>query len=166
MQSNFTDAASEPTLDEWHRIAPHLDEGMDSLGEKDRDVLLLRYFKGQSFREVGASVGTSEDAAKMRVSRATEKLRRFLAKRGIMASTVTIIAVVSSHGVSAAPMGLAMTLASSTARTGAGLGSVSDLAQMTLKTMAWGQFSWIGSFGLVLLFVAGATVIGQQHAAN
>ena len=37
---------------------------------------MLRFFEGRNFKEVGAALGASEDAAKMRVSRALEKLRK------------------------------------------------------------------------------------------
>jgi hypothetical protein len=50
------------------------------LGNQDREAILLRYFQDKSLKEVGRELGTSENAAQMRVSRAIEKLKRFLQK--------------------------------------------------------------------------------------
>ena len=43
----------------------------------------LRYFEGKSAREIAQTLGVSDDAAQKRVSRAVERLREFLAKRGV-----------------------------------------------------------------------------------
>src|SRR6202453_1640096 len=68
----------EPVMPEpaiWEEISPKLDEALNQLDEDDRQALLLRFFSEKSMREVGAMLGVSEDAAKMRVSRALERLR-------------------------------------------------------------------------------------------
>ena len=51
-----------------------MDEALARLGETDRNAILLRYFEQQSLRDVGLSLGLSEEAAKKRVARALEKL--------------------------------------------------------------------------------------------
>ena len=56
---------------------------MSRLGAKDRDALVLRFFENKNCAEVGTALGASEDAAKMRVNRALEKLRKFFTKRGV-----------------------------------------------------------------------------------
>ncbi len=79
MQSILT----EPENETWTRIAPLLDGAMERLGQKDHDAIVLRFFENKNFSEVGMALGASEDAAKMRVNRALEKLRRFFTKRGV-----------------------------------------------------------------------------------
>src|SRR5437762_1713038 len=44
-------------------LVPLLDDALLSLREKDRTALLLRFYEGQSLRNVGAALKTSEDAA-------------------------------------------------------------------------------------------------------
>ena len=94
MQSILTGGsdASSPQMQEetWHQIAPLLDGAMEQLGRKDHDALVLRFFENKNFAEVGAALGASEDAAKMRVNRALEKLRKFFTKRGV-SSTAAIL---------------------------------------------------------------------------
>src|SRR5215471_11533804 len=78
-------AAMQPQYSEnpaWNEIAPLLDEALDELQDGERQVILMRFFEQKSMREVGSRFGISEDAAKMRASRAMEKLRTRLGTRG------------------------------------------------------------------------------------
>jgi RNA polymerase sigma-70 factor (ECF subfamily) len=49
---------------------------MELLDGDDRKVLLLREWDGLSFAEIGAQLGTSENAARMRFQRAMQRLAR------------------------------------------------------------------------------------------
>ncbi len=90
--------------DGWEDVAPFLDEAMAQLGEIDRGVVLLRYFKNRSLREVGRALRISEDTAQKRVSRAVEKLRVFLWKRRRLAvSGIALTSLLSTHAAQLAP---------------------------------------------------------------
>src|SRR5882762_1019993 len=67
---------------EWKQLAPVLDDVIGELDATDRHAIMLRYFERHDLRAVGASLGISDDAAQKRVSRAVEKLRELLARRG------------------------------------------------------------------------------------
>ncbi len=67
----------------WEEIAPQLDTALSELSEPDRDAVLLRYFERKSAREMAQALGTSEEAAQRRVSRAVERLREFFTRRGV-----------------------------------------------------------------------------------
>src|ERR1041385_3371823 len=69
-------------------LVPTLDEALLSLREKDRTVLLLRYYESHSLRDVGAAFGVSEDTARKRVQSALEKLSGFFKRRGFETATV------------------------------------------------------------------------------
>jgi RNA polymerase sigma factor (sigma-70 family) len=73
--------ASESTVD-WERIRPVLDAAMRELGERDREAVLLRFFAGRPFAEIGTTLHLSEDAARMRVRRSLDQLHALLARRG------------------------------------------------------------------------------------
>src|SRR5437016_9675110 len=96
----------------WEHIAPHLDEALGELGEGDRDAVLLRYFERKSAREMAQTLGTSEEAAQKRVSRAVEHLREYFAKRGITVGASGLVVVITANGVQGAPIGLATTISS------------------------------------------------------
>lgn len=63
-----------------------LEEAMGKLTAKDREAIALRFLMGYSLAEVGKSIQVSEDAARMRVQRALEALRRELTNLGLAAS--------------------------------------------------------------------------------
>src|SRR5262245_22131577 len=110
MQSITNESESEP--DAWNQIAPALDAAMAGLSEADHNAIVLRFFDGKSLREVGDAMGASEEAAKKRVNRALEKLRKFFVRRGITLSTVVIAGALSTHSLQAAPGGLAASVVS------------------------------------------------------
>ena len=85
---------SEPTL---QALVPLLDEALLSLREKDRTALLLRFYESHSLREVGSAVGVSEDAARMRVQSALEKLSDFFRRRGVKTATVAATTAALEH---------------------------------------------------------------------
>ncbi len=94
-----------PDID-WPKLRPVLDDAMQELNEPDREAVLLRYFERRAFAEIGRALHVTEDAARMRVDRALEKLRALLARRGV-ASTAAALATVLGSQVAAAPAGLA-----------------------------------------------------------
>ncbi len=100
----------EPTPD-WDAIRPHLDELIDQLDERGRDALVRRFFAGQRFSEIGAALHVSEDAARMRVDRALERLRELLARRGLTSTTAALGTLLAALPTSAAPAGLAVSVA-------------------------------------------------------
>src|SRR5882724_11925735 len=134
MQSTLNEFESEA----WPQIAPVLDDVMMRLGERDRNAIVLRFFENKNLREVGAAIGASEDAAKMRVNRALEKLRKIFGKRGVTFSAAAIAGAVSTNSVQAAPVGLAKTISAVAIAKGAAAGgSTLTLVKGALKIMAW-----------------------------
>ena len=77
----------------YRAFLPLLDDALLSLREKDRTALLLRFFEGQSLREIGASLGVGEDAAQKRVASALDKVASFFQRRGFQTVTVAAITV-------------------------------------------------------------------------
>jgi RNA polymerase sigma factor (sigma-70 family) len=96
----------------WTELAPVLDEAMAELESSDRAALILRFFEDKSLREVGQALGTSDDTAQKRVTRAVDRLRRLLASRGIHAGAAAITAALSANAIQAAPAGLALAIGS------------------------------------------------------
>ena len=96
----------------WEEIAPQLDAALAELSEPDRDAVLLRYFENKPAQEMATILGISAEAAQKRVSRAVERLRENLAKRGLTAGTVGLAGIISANAVQAAPIGLATAISS------------------------------------------------------
>lgn len=98
---------SSPRVDR-EEIEAALDPALNELSPQERFVLVLRFFQKADFRRVGEILGTSEDAAQKRVSRALEKLRDILSARGLSLTIPALSAVLEPV---AAPVGLATKLA-------------------------------------------------------
>ena len=71
---------------DWGRLSPLLDEALSTLPAKDRDALLLRFYRSLSIQYVAATLGIAHAAAQKRVNRATERLRRILERKGVQTS--------------------------------------------------------------------------------
>jgi RNA polymerase sigma factor (sigma-70 family) len=104
--------AMNATAADWTQIEPLLDDAMHALDDTDRTAVLLRFFENKSLREVGQTLGTSDDTARKRVNRAIEHLRKFFAKRGVTVGATGIVLVISTNAVHAAPAGLAVAISS------------------------------------------------------
>lgn len=129
---------NEPEDAVWRQIAPALDDAVTALGEKDRRAIILRFYEGRNLREVGAGLGSSEDAAEKRVSRALEKLRNFFFKRGIHSTPSALAGAISAYSVQVAPTGLAKTISAvALAKSAATSASTLTLVKGALKLMAW-----------------------------
>ena len=59
----------------WEDIEPIVHGALAHLSAQDREAVLLRFWNCQSLAEVGSALGVSDDAARMRVGRAVDKLR-------------------------------------------------------------------------------------------
>ncbi len=121
---------------DWTHIEPLLDEAMSALDDTDRAAVLLRYFENKSLREVGATLGTSDDAAQKRVSRAVERLREFFAKRGVTVGASGLVVVISGNAVQAAPVGLAVTISTAAALAGITLTTTATATATAIKAIA------------------------------
>jgi len=154
----------ETESDVWPQIAPLLDAAMAGLSEADYHAVVLRFFDRKSMKEVGAALGASEDAAKMRVNRAVEKLRRFFTRRGIVVPVAVLTAVISASSVQSAPATLANTATMVAFSKGATASPPTlTLIKGVLKIMAWTKAKTAIVAGVVTLLVAGtATVVVKK----
>ncbi len=97
---------SEPA---WDQITPLIDDALAALGSKDRNAILLRFFEEKSFHEIGAALGTNDNAARARVVRALDKLRKFFCQRGVILTAGLVTGALLSGRLTAAPTGLRST---------------------------------------------------------
>lgn len=119
--------SAEPDVS-WDPISPYLDAALDELSEPDRDAVLLRYFEKKSAQEMGVLLGISGEAAQKRVSRAVERLREFLTKRGVSVGASGLVLTISAHAVQAAPAALTpSTVAASLAATVGATGGAASI---------------------------------------
>jgi RNA polymerase sigma factor (sigma-70 family) len=150
--------------DVWDQIAPLLDAAMADLAERDRHTILLRYFDGRSMKEIADTMNTSEDAVKMRVNRAVEKLRRFFRRRGVPLTSGTLTATMASRSVQAAPAGLETKVVQAAVRDSKAAAPASPLAESVLAMIMWHQIRIPLALMLGILLAGIAALAHHLHA--
>jgi RNA polymerase sigma factor (sigma-70 family) len=155
----MNDLKSEST--DWAILRPTLDDALDQLNQTDRDALLLRFFEQHSLAEVGLKLGTNEDAARKRVSRALDKLRAILVRRGLTTTGAALSAVISAHAVQLAPAGLAATLTTASLAS-AGTSSGITFTALKIMSLTKAQIA-IGTAAIALL---SASLVVQHHSQS
>jgi RNA polymerase sigma factor (sigma-70 family) len=156
-------SASEPA---WEEVAPVLDDAIADLAETDRHAILLRFFERKELAEVGAALGSSEEAAKKRVSRAVDKLRAFFTRRGIVLSTTALATALTLNAAQAAPPGLSISVAAAVAANGGTAVATLTLIQATMKAMFQAQLKIAALLTALVLGAAAAGTVLAQQAAN
>lgn len=155
----------------WPKVAEILDLAVDALSDADRRAVLLRFYENKSFAEVGAELGVAEDAARKRVSRATEKLRAWLARRGAVTGASLLTAMLSTRLAEAsAPPTLAAAMAHEAAWL-APTGPAEALANQTLHTLSaaaaktWLAYTAAAAVACVLMALAVYAYLNRDPAA-
>ncbi|HLX72717.1 MAG TPA: sigma-70 family RNA polymerase sigma factor [Verrucomicrobiae bacterium] len=144
---------------DWTQIEPHLDQAVQSLDETDRTAILLRYFENKSLREVGETLGSSEDAAQKRVSRALDRLREYFVKNKIAVPAAGLAVVISANAIQAVPVGLSSTIAAASLAVpiSATLTTAKIIAMTTIQKIA---------IGAVLVGAAVAIAYQQREVSH
>jgi len=154
-QENPLMPESDPTAAlDWERVRPVLDEALGEMDERDREAILLRYLEGCDYAQVGAKLALSDNAARMRVDRAVDKLRGLLARRGVTSTAAALSLALANQAIVAAPAGLA---ASVTGAAVAGVGTAA-VTFMSLTKLQLGLASAV--------LVTGAGIYAVQEQTN
>jgi RNA polymerase sigma factor (sigma-70 family) len=163
-----SDASSQPIHEEtWNQIAPLLDGALERLGQKDHDAIVLRFFENKNFAQVGEALGASEDAAKMRVARALERLRKFFAKRGVSSTTAIIAGAVSANSVQAAPVALAKSVTAVAIVKGSiATATTLTLVKGTMKIMTLLKLKTAAAIGAAVILATGTTIVANKVIAQ
>jgi hypothetical protein len=163
MNPTTTVPESDP---QWERVSPVLDEALAALPTKDRDAILLRFIGRKPFNEVGAEMGTSEDAAKKRVSRALGRLREFFLRRGTTLSVAVIGVMLGDHVVHAAPIALSTKITAGVLSTGAASTSAATLLKATLRDLFWNKVKWGAAIGVGVVAVLSLGTAAMRHDSH
>ncbi|MEY2411305.1 MAG: hypothetical protein QOF48_3975, partial [Verrucomicrobiota bacterium] len=152
-------ALMQPTSAEdskvWEELSPHLDQALDELDDTERQAVLLRFFEGKAMREIGRALGVSEAAAKMRVSRAVDRLRAQLSLKGITCTGVTLVALLPQCEAEAAPVQLLVRLGTiqRTVRAVVGAGVVASLMPSFMKAPLFQRAALVAGVGIIAMIL-------------
>lgn len=150
--------------DHWKALAPEVDAALAHLSDTDRDAVLLRFFTGHDLKQVGSALGLSEEAAKKRVSRALERMRGFLSRRGVTLSVTALAGTLSVNSVQAAPITITSSVLASLSLPTESTATLA-LVKATMKAMLHAQLKTAALItGFALAVATGGTIVAQQAA--
>jgi len=142
--------ARESSTDEAAKV---LDEALLKLGEVDREVVVRRYLHGEPIGAVASAVRLTENAASQRIGRALEKLRKILARRGVITPAAMLTTLMLAERAKAAPAAVAGTSAAAI--------SIAKGATMAMKIAAFKTVAaWVVVAGMIGV---AAIVVAQRH---
>lgn len=87
-----------------------LDEALGELAAADRDAILARFFSNRTYAEIGQADNLTENAARMRVDRALDRLRAKLERRGLTSTAAVLAATLPHYAAAAVPAAFSATL--------------------------------------------------------
>jgi RNA polymerase sigma factor (sigma-70 family) len=180
LQDEFTtEARTDPVIEaEQRELRSVIDEEVSHLPEKYRVPFVLCCVEGRSNQEAARELGCPVGTVESRLSRARERLRTRLSRRGIVSSSGPAIAALSrSDALTSVPTRLVMSTASIANRVAAGqiAGAVSApvaaLTEGVLKAMYMTKLRIIGVLLTVGVLGAGAGLSshlskGEKALAN
>jgi RNA polymerase sigma factor (sigma-70 family) len=166
-EAHMQSILNEPESETWPQIASLLDGAMEQLGKKDHDAVVLRFFEGKSFQEIGTAFGASENAAKKRVNYALEKLRKFFTKRGVDSTATGIAETISVNSVQAAPVALAKAVSAvAIAKGSMATASILTLVEGTMKTLTWIRLKFAAGVSATGLLAGGVAMVAISQSST
>lgn len=163
MQDLNLDREGERSTD-WLKLRPLIDEALHTLGDEEREAVLLRYFEGRAFAEIGSVLGSSEEGARKRVDRALAKLCSTLARRGVTSTSAALATALAREAGLAIPSELASTVTRS-----ALAGAAAPAASSASLLGSSGYSLAITAFNLVVAIAAltfGLVQAGSERTAR
>ncbi len=132
---------------QWDQALPFLDDAIDSLPAKDRKIVQLRFFQNASFNAISQETGLQPGACQMRATRALDKLRQLLARRGASLSIAAIASGLASQSHQAAAAVNSQQLCQSVLSSAAQF-SQTNLVIHSFQIMTYGKQSLLIGFTL------------------
>ena len=153
-----------PDLTEWDTVEPHLNAALSALTPADREAVLLRFLEGHTLAETGDLLGLTEDAARMRVTRAVVKMRRYLSAYGAVVTGAILTGLLTSEAVRPLPVHAAAAVTQGTLQA-ISAGSAPNVLLLSKGISHTMKILKIKYAALAAgLFLAGAWVLPLVHA--
>jgi RNA polymerase sigma factor (sigma-70 family) len=152
--------SENPAVD-WERLRPVIDDALGELEPRERDAILVRFFAGRAFAEMGEAWRISPDGARMRVDRALEKLRVVLARRGVVSVAAALGGALGAASSFAAPAGLAASVSQAALAAPVAAGGVAALFSFMSGTKLI-----VGAAAVITLIATGTAVLEHRQARS
>jgi RNA polymerase sigma factor (sigma-70 family) len=140
-----------------------LDRALAELSSKERDAVLLRYYQDKSVQQVGAALGISQNTASKRITRAVDRMRRFLAVKGLAITSPALVDSIASTMRDPAASGefIAQAVSIGTGQSAASAG-VRQLAEGVDLVIRIEKLKLVAC-AVVVVFTACGGIVGMNH---
>lgn len=146
-----------------------LDETLMRMSDAERNVLVLRFYRGMDLKEIGMELRISTEAAEKRVSRALERVKKLFFKEGLVCSLPALAGVLASNAAQVAPAALTNTVAQlcTAGIPAAGASAGAAIAKGTIQAMNGFKLK-LGAAAIAAALMIGATAgtIGYTAGAT
>lgn len=149
-----SDSPAAPSAAEAERLRPLLDDALVTLKADEREAIVLRFFSGRTFSEIGATLALSEEAARKRVDRALEKLHATMLRRGVTSTLAALGGALSAASIPPVSAGLATQVAGAA------------LAKAAAPSLASALVAALWPAAAAATLAGGAFGVFAQHQAN
>ncbi len=136
----------------WNDALSLVDEAIEALPQRDRELILRRFFQGWSFREIAIAAGKTEGTVRKDSSRILEKLSCILKRRGVVIPAAALATSLSTD-VSAAVSDTVAKTVSHVAFSSAGQVPSKVLLINSIQTMSYSKMIPVCAAIIVLLAV-------------
>ncbi|MBN1973009.1 MAG: sigma-70 family RNA polymerase sigma factor [Sedimentisphaerales bacterium] len=143
----------------WNEISICIDEELENLDDQTKEVLILRFFEGQTMAEIAEKFNISQPTVSRRIDSGLELLRLKLKSRGIIVPAAVFMALLSDNIVKAAPASLMkelgkIAMAGSKASAGSKIGTGITAVKIKIIAIA------------VSVIVVGSAVVYYKQSAS
>jgi RNA polymerase sigma factor (sigma-70 family) len=161
--------SSDPTeVLVWQEIAAELDDAVLQLSAGDRRVVLLKYFENRGMDEIARDLQCTQGAARVRLSRALEKLRGKLDRRGVSVGAfdaAALGAILTKHTIKQATCGLARAACDAALGTGATVATTHTIAKGAIQMMNWTKAKIAATVLATAMIATTGGVVGTNLAS-
>jgi RNA polymerase sigma factor (sigma-70 family) len=157
-------ATSDPDL-QWAELQEMLDAAIGKLRDSDRKAILLRFYERKSFAEIGSILGTAEEAARKRVSRAVDQLRTIFAQQEKVIPAAALATLLFTKLAPPAPAGLAQSVTAA-ALAAAPPAFSGDIAKKITQHMVADKTRRVAQIAAALTLIIGLGIVAAVQTRN
>lgn len=142
-----------------------LDAAVNHLPAADRSLVIQRYIEGRTYRELGETIGKTEDATRKRVGTAVEKLASYFRSHGHAVPVATLCTALGATVAGPAPVSLAGTVTRTAVESAATQSIASTLFASTAFTVVGAVFAFSVPIALQILAIDSRKQTALAHTA-
>ncbi|OHB59600.1 MAG: hypothetical protein A2167_05060 [Planctomycetes bacterium RBG_13_46_10] len=87
----------------WQELSRYIDEGLYTLDNQTREILIERFFQGRTNADIAEEHGLSQATISRRIESGIAMLRQGLRRKGIIVAVASLVSLLGENAVEAAP---------------------------------------------------------------